>query len=172
MQFTIRQAKPCDSANLAALSIQVWLHTYATSGIRNALSEYVLSEYTKEHFIKIIEDVDQVIFVAESDGHLLGYAKLHLSSLSPNQEKPAAELCTLYIQEHFHRCGIGGALVDFCQKYLMNAVGSSALWLSVYHKNTNAIDFYTKNGFSQSSSFNFEFGGESHLNYVFVKYSA
>jgi hypothetical protein len=34
----IRNAKKTDSINLAALSIQVWLHTYATEGIRKEIS--------------------------------------------------------------------------------------------------------------------------------------
>ncbi len=30
----IREAKPEDCVDLAVLSLQVWLHTYATKGIR------------------------------------------------------------------------------------------------------------------------------------------
>lgn len=49
-------AGPTDAANLAALSIEVWLHTYARDGIRQAFSDYVLREFTAERFAAHIAD--------------------------------------------------------------------------------------------------------------------
>lgn len=34
----IRKALPSDCVNLAALPLQVWLHTYTVQGIRSSLS--------------------------------------------------------------------------------------------------------------------------------------
>ena len=73
---TIRLAQSKDANNLAALAIQVWLHTYATAGIRSVLSEYVLTEFTEEKFQKIIGAPDQIVIVAEIDRHLVGYVVL------------------------------------------------------------------------------------------------
>jgi hypothetical protein len=56
----IRGATTTDASNIAALSIQVWLHTYAKSGLRNALSDYVLAEYTPEKIAERLRDKDQV----------------------------------------------------------------------------------------------------------------
>lgn len=50
----IRTANVSDSANIAALSIQVWLDTYATEGIRQNISKYVLEKFTEERVSEII----------------------------------------------------------------------------------------------------------------------
>jgi len=36
----IRQAEQRDCLDLAALSLQVWLHTYAMKGLRTQISQY------------------------------------------------------------------------------------------------------------------------------------
>ena len=41
----IRKALQSDCLDLAALSLQVWLHTYATKGIRSQISQYALSHF-------------------------------------------------------------------------------------------------------------------------------
>lgn len=166
MSFSIRPANRDDATNLAALSIQVWLNTYATGGIRRSFSEHVFSEYRPERFEAILDDPRQALLLAEADQHLLGYARLNTCSPAPGAEAMTSELCTLYVQAPFHGQGIGGALLAACRDFLKTEIGDVGLWLSVYHQNHRALAFYAKHGFTRGASFNFEFGGEAHLNYV------
>lgn len=162
----LRPAQPGDARNLAALSIQVWLHTYATEGIRDALSTFVLAEFTEARLRQRILDPRRRLFVAEEAGHLVGYAELDLEA--PREDVPGtrAELTTLYVQEHFGGRGIGSRLLEACAQEARQRCGRSGLWLSVYHRNERAMAFYRKQGFTERGSFHFEFGGERHLNLV------
>ena len=51
----IRQGLHADAENLAALAIQVFLHTYATQSLSPAISRHVLSEFTAERFQALLE---------------------------------------------------------------------------------------------------------------------
>ncbi len=68
----IRPGQPEDAENLAALAIQVWLHTYATEGISSTISSYVLSEFTPKRFVALLSEPTSALFVAESQDNLLG----------------------------------------------------------------------------------------------------
>ncbi|WP_262032096.1 GNAT family N-acetyltransferase [Microvirga sp. Mcv34] len=110
----IRVATAADASNLAALSIQVWLHTYAKTGLRSALSDYVLAEYTSEKIAERLGDENQVFLVYEQDAHLVGYLSLLLDSPCPTDPSSRVEIATLYVQEHFIGQGIGSKLLVFC----------------------------------------------------------
>jgi len=50
----IREAKPEDCVDLAVLSLQVWLHTYATKGIREKISRFALNTFTEKYFLDLL----------------------------------------------------------------------------------------------------------------------
>jgi ribosomal protein S18 acetylase RimI-like enzyme len=161
----IRVATTTDAGNIAALSIQVWLHTYAKSGLRSALSDYVLAEYTPERMAARLKNRDQVFIVYEQDAHLVGYLRLLLDSPCPTDPGTPVEIATLYVQEHFIGRGIGSELLhhtlDFCAKR-----GVSRIWLSVNHENARAIRFYEKHQFRRNGSIYFHLENEQHENFV------
>jgi ribosomal protein S18 acetylase RimI-like enzyme len=169
MSPIIRPARAEDAHNLAALAIQVWLHTYATDGIREALSRYVLAEFTPARFLERIADPDRLLLVAEDGIHLLGYAGLDFAAAPEAGAGARTELATLYVQEHFAGRGIGGRLLAAAAEAASGRRGSPALWLSVYHRNDRALAFYRKQGFTERGAFDFEFGGERHRNLVLAR---
>jgi ribosomal protein S18 acetylase RimI-like enzyme len=164
----IRGATTTDASNIAALSIQVWLHTYAKSGLRNALSDYVLAEYTPEKIAERLRDKDQVFLVYEQNAHLVGDLRLLLDSPCPTDPGSHVEIATLYVQEHFIRRGIGSELLDYTLDFCGNR-GISSVWLSVNHENDRAIRFYEKHQFQRSGSIFFHLEDEQHENFVLYK---
>lgn len=165
----IRAARPEDAQNLAALAIQVWLHTYATEGIRNALSGYVLAEFTPEAFRMRMGNPHHLLLVTEHNDHLVAYAELDFEA--PREDVPgiATELATLYVQEHFAGQGLGKRLLEASAIEAQRRTSSRAYWLSVYHGNANAIAFYRKQGFTERGAFDFELDGERHRNLVMAR---
>jgi diamine N-acetyltransferase len=166
---TIRLAQQADAKNLAALAIQVWLHTYAFNGISTLLSDYVFAEFTEEKFQQVIAAPDQCILVAEVNAHLVGYARLHFNAKRSDVLHTSTELATLYVQEHFTRREIGTALLAACAQHAQQQCGNPEFWLKVNHQNTRAISFYKKGGYTQHGIFFFELGDERHQNFVLAK---
>jgi ribosomal protein S18 acetylase RimI-like enzyme len=164
----IRAATIADSNNLAALSIQVWLHTYAKHGLRKALSEYALAEFTPQRLAASVADESQVFLVCEENDHLVGYLRLDLNSPSPIAPRTRVEIVRLYVQEHFLGRGIGRSLLEHmyarCRTH-----GIPDVWLAVNHENLRAIAFYERHCFVRTGSTLFHLENEQHENFIFYK---
>ena len=157
----IRKARPSDCLDLAALSLQVWLHTYAIQGLRAKLSHYALSTFTEHHFQQILSNPACQIWVYRQEEHLVGFISVDLDSTF-NDEDYGYEVTTLYVSEHFQGQGVGSKLLDE-----VKVQHGASFWLSAWVNNQKAIDFYQKYGFKNVGELNFELEGELHQNHVF-----
>ncbi len=170
LEPVLRKATVADAQNLAALAIQVWLHTYATDGIRSTISNYVLSAFTAETFLQQINnDPASQLYVAEVNAHLVAYAVVKFDAACPTDNTGNVELATLYVQEHFARAGLGSKLLALGLGVSRERGAGSRLWLTVNAKNTRALAFYRQHGFVRAGTTQFSFGGESHLNHVLLE---
>ena len=166
-ELSIRPGRPGDAANLAALAIQVFLHTYATQGISSVLSAHALSEFTPEKFAASLGSETTQIFVAEEGAHLVGYARIGFGAVCSERSASTAELTTLYVQEHFTGQGVGSALLAQAETLVWQRTGQ-ALWLTVNAQNARAIAFYTAHAYSKIGTAWFVLGGERHENHVLL----
>lgn len=169
--FRVRPAIAADAPALAALSIQVWLATYATEGVSDLLARYVLEQFTPAAFTGWMDDAGTGLIVAEADGHLLGYARLGFDAPQPPPLSSVAgtELCTLYVQEPFTRSGVGSALLDEACATARERTGSDAMWLTVNARNERACGFYRKHGFVRRGTTWFVLGEGRHENLVLAR---
>jgi len=157
----IRKARLTDCLDLAALSLQVWLQTHATQGLRATISHYALSTFTERSFQQRLKEPGAEIWVALIEGHLVGYIAVDLGSYF-NSKANGYEVTTLYVSEHFQGQGIGRQLLETVKKQY-----GLPYWLSVWVKNDQAINFYTKPGLRVIGEVNFNLDGELHQNQVF-----
>jgi len=161
----IRKARLDDCLDLAALSLQVWLQTYATQGLRAKISHYALSTFTERYFQQLLSEPRTEIWVAIIEEHLVGFIALDLSSNFNDNDSDIGygyEITTLYVSEHFQGQGIGRQLLNEAKKQY-----GLPYWLSVWVKNDQAVNFYTKLGLKLIGEQNFDLNGELHQNSVF-----
>ncbi|WP_026793266.1 GNAT family N-acetyltransferase [Pleomorphomonas oryzae] len=165
MELRYGVAGAADAANLAALSIEVWLHTYARDGIRQAFSDYVLSEFTAAKFEAHLSSPSQTFVKCERGEHLLGYLRMNFAAVCPTVPELTTEIATLYVRARHARQGIGTALLahasDICRRR-----GVMGVWLMVNHENAPAIRFYEAQQFQRNGSRTFELGAERHENFI------
>ncbi|HSC80123.1 MAG TPA: GNAT family N-acetyltransferase [Chitinolyticbacter sp.] len=169
MPFSLRLASPCDheaAPTLAALSLQVWLDTYAAAGIRPVLAKYALEEFTEQRFQACLADPEVRLLLAERDGHLLGYARLDLAAICPVAGEEGVELATLYVQRHAAGQGIGSALLVLAEQQARSLTGIGRMWLTVYAGNERARTFYARQGWRDIGSTDFVIDDERHPNRV------
>jgi ribosomal protein S18 acetylase RimI-like enzyme len=163
----IRRARPDDAKRLAVLATQVFLHTYATDGISQAIAEHILNEITPAAYEALLTDPAVFTAVAEQGDNLLGFAAIHLDSVCPDTNDATVELQTLYVQEHFSGKGIGHSLLNKVQE-LAHLGAGSRLWLTVNAKNARAIGFYQRQRYEKIGTTEFVLGGVRHENHVMV----
>ena len=169
VDLTLRQAVAADALCLSVLAMQVFLDTYATEGIRPALAREVLREYAQEKFLAAMADSKCQLTLAESAGHLIGFA--HTVSGATQALAPAgaqAELLRLYVQEPFTGAKVGTRLLRHAEQQA-HAAGATVLWLTTWVHNHRALAFYASRGYTDYGLTQFVFEGEAHANRVFAK---
>lgn len=165
----IRRANTKDIYNIAVLKQQVWIATYAEEGIRTEFSKYVMSEFTYENIKKTLEDKSRVMLIAETESHLLGCIEIALYEKCPVEiEIDCPEIAVLYVLERFKGMGIGKMLLEESFKQVQS-LNYKAVWLTVYHKNLGALEFYRKNQFKTVGSTYFVMDGNKYENKVLLR---
>jgi Acetyltransferases len=167
--LVIRQVNANDAGNLAVLLQQVWIATYAEEGIRIELSNYVLNEFTLEKIQRRLLDNGKICLIAEKNSHLRGYVEVDYNAVCPEQSITFPEVTVLYVLERFKGQGIGRLLLANVERLLVQR-GCKGYWLTVYHLNRGAIDFYCKMGFNKVGVTYFEMDGNRYENWIMLKY--
>lgn len=169
MEIEIREAELRDLNNLAILKQQVWISTYATDGLTDEYSKYVLSEYSVDNVQKSIADKSKLTLLAVKNDYVLGCIEISLIPQCPmNDVEPCIEISTLYILEKFQRIGIGKKLLVDCIEKIKR-MNHNKVWLTVYYKNNNAIEFYTRQNFKQIGETDFILGNDRYKNYIMIR---
>ena len=164
-RFNIRFGAAEDAECLAVLAAQVWLHTYATDGISTEIAEYVLAHITPEKYAQLLRDAGTQVFVAMHTTNVVGLAVVRFDMPCPDHPDLAAELQTLYVQEHFLRQGVGSLLLAAAEA-LARRRANSRLWLTVNVHNSRAITFYDRKGYTKVGTAYFVLGTERYENHV------
>ncbi|PAY01797.1 GNAT family N-acetyltransferase [Pseudoalteromonas sp. HM-SA03] len=150
LNATIRPAVPSDAVALAAISIQVWLDTYAQKGIRHEHAQFALETFSSAYFLERIEKPEFSIFVSEQNGHLLGFILTNHNS-GYNNENYGYEIEKLYVLRHFQGQGVGSRLLNYASIKL-----GSCFWLYTWVENQANL-FYEKHGLTNVGKFTFTF---------------
>lgn len=156
----IREATSEDSTNLAALSIKVWLETYAQNGIKQAYSDYVLKTFTEAHFLELMVKEDCHILVSENNHALQGYALINLKAHFETPDN-GFELEKLYVDSCCKGQGIGRALLNEITMRF-----GPVFWLYTWREN-KSNHFYQHLGFDRIGQLTFEFAGQLITNHVY-----
>ena len=169
MEIIIRKAKHSDTENLAVLKQQVWISTYATEGLTEVFSGYVLNEYSPDKIRISIGDPDKMILLATISDCLVACAEIGLIPQSPGVSvPPCPEISTLYVLGRFQGMGIGKMLLNEAMSIIKH-LGFGQCWLTVYYKNSRAIDFYNSQDFVKIGETDFLLGVEKYKNEILLK---
>ncbi len=165
----IRPGQLSDTNVIAVLATQVWLHTYATTGITPDIAEYVIAELTPRKYEEILNDTASHLFVAENGNNLIGIAVVKSGCPCPCTcgAESAVELQMLYVQAHFLCGGIGKSLLNAAEIWAREH-SDAALWLSVNAQNARAIAFYQRMDYAKVGTTYFVLGAGRYENHLFM----
>ena len=165
----LRPAQESDALCVHALATQVFLDTYATSGIRPALAREVEANFSMAAVRARLDESSLRITLAEHQGHMIGFAEVGLGARHPLVADPrSAEITRLYVQSPFLRRGVGKRLLAHSEALALSE-GASTLWLTSWVGNTRALAFYESQGYKRLGSTDHVFEGEAIENRLFAK---
>jgi GNAT superfamily N-acetyltransferase len=163
-----RLATRDDAHCIGVLATQVFLDTYATSGIRTGIAREVTELMSTAAIAALLANPDRRFVVADLDRHLLGFVQLHLRCGSDAPAADAAKVERLYVQERFAARGIGSVLLARAEA-LAAREGMQRIWLTVWAGNDRALAFYPRRGYRDTGPATYTFEGESYENRMFAK---
>lgn len=164
----LRHATLDDALVLSALATQVFLDTYATSGVSADLAKEVAALYSTVAFEKRLQNKGAEIVLAGLGQFVLGFADLDSTTHCPAPGVHGLEVLRLYVQAPFQRHGIGKALMSFAERRALER-GVQHLWLTAWSGNTPALSFYPAMGFRDVGATQYFIEGKAYENRVFVK---
>ena len=123
----IRRATPADAAGIAAVHVRSWRRDYADIVDAQVLAELDEEERT-EKWRGYLEGDEVLVWVAEVEGRIVGFASLH-----------DAKLTTLYVDPVAQGAGVGTRL-------LAEAEAAGARALEVFEANGHGRQFYEARG--------------------------
>lgn len=167
-QITYGLAKMEDALRISILFKQVYIQTYATEGITVEFANFITQRFSPEYVASSIKNSPGQILVAYNDGNPIAVAELDYNATCSIGEIKAPELSKFYILERFYGQGIGIGLIEFLEKEV-RLKGHEELWLVVYEKNSRAISFYQKQGYSPIGKVDFKMEFNTYKNHVLHK---
>ena len=162
----VKRATVQDADRLADLAARLFEWTYRGQDDPQDLATYIQEKFSPAAMAQTLADPNAVIFIAEVQNGLCGYAHMQLESAAPEVSAAhPAELVRLYVDPSMFGQGLGAELLEVV---LATAVteGADVLWLIVFHRNSRAKAFYTKHGFQSVGRREFRLGSATTLDDV------
>jgi diamine N-acetyltransferase len=148
-KISLRPAGPEDLPALAAIAGKIFWETFTGMMPEEDLQAYILTAFSKDQFQSEWTSPSNTFLLAFCGREWAGYAKI---STSRRVERPEPEkyleIERLYVLRKYHGRKIGAGLMYSCIRYALDN-GVQTVWLNVWERNIQAIEFYQR--------WNFEF---------------
>ena len=168
--LSFRVGQLSDAETIAALSVQVFLATYASDGVRPDLANEAFAEYSTRRFAERLTESARTCLLVEKGTGLLGFAEVrHEPSSAPVAGHSGSELVRLYVQPQAQMQGAGRALLAQSER-LARTYGANALWLAAWEGNANALGFYAHLGYADVGRATYVIQGQSFGNRILLKH--
>lgn len=156
----VRLASAADARLLSELGERTFRDTFAAYNSESDMSAYLAKSFSAGLQAAEIADPRSVFLIAEWDGAAIGYARLRMGG-APEcivGESPV-EIVRFYADAPWIGRGVGASLMRSCLQQA-RLLGCDAVWLDVWSRNTRAIAFYERWGFSVVGEQDFVLGDD------------
>ena len=167
----IRPALPLEARDLATLGRRLWRETYAELIPESNIELHLAETFSSARQAAELADPDCRTLVIEREGALLGYALLR--ACGPEEENTSfhfvkpLEVARFYVDASLHGRGAAQALMAAVLDHAAST-GHDGVWLQVWERNTRAIRFYAKAGFTDAGGATFRVGEQVDRDRVLV----
>jgi diamine N-acetyltransferase len=165
---SLRLARAGDEPRLALLGGATFLESYAHMLPVTDVLAHVARQHAAEVYARWLADPASRCWLLECEpGHApVGYAvvtppDLPLSDLTDED----LEIRRIYLLHKYQRGGLGARLMQAVREHA-RAAGARRLLLGVYSRNTAALTFYERQGFSRAGTRQFRVGANDYFDYI------
>ena len=165
----IRPATPADVGTLCRLGAATFRETYRTISDPREVDEYADAHFTEDKVAAWLSRPHARTLLASVADTPVGYAHVRRAKVPACvDDRDAVELSRLYLLASAQGSGVGGTLIAAAIAEIA-ALGGETVWLGAYDRNVKALAFYTRRGFVQVGTHEFEFGGQVYADPVLTR---
>lgn len=160
IKATIAAVTPQEIMFLRDISEETFIDTFLAQNEPKNINAYVSKAFSLRRITSEYDDPNSNFFFAKYGSEIVGYMKVNTGSAQTEQAIPnAMEVERIYVRKRFQGKGIGRILLDFALSKA-SELSVQHVWLGVWEKNTRAIAFYSRMGFSTFGYHNFMMGDD------------
>lgn len=160
MNILIRRWLRSDLPTIQRLLLETWLEAYGSFIPRADLIGYLGTQYSQAKLEALFDDSDVTGLVAETEGAVIGYAKLYHA-----RAEQRFYLHQLYILPDRQGFGLGHRLMA-CAEDRARELAADRIWLGVMVKNAPAVAWYKKMGYTVTENSPFVMGSTTVDHYI------
>jgi ribosomal protein S18 acetylase RimI-like enzyme len=168
-EIIVKTATSQDANLIATLSRQTFYDTFARYNTTEDMDKFMNEVFTHQRLMEEVGAPGNEFLLAYNNDEPVGYARLRKSS-NPAElgDGPAIEIARIYAVQHKIGKGVGSALIQKCIA-IARETGNQVVWLGVWEKNQQAIDFYTRWGFEKFGDHPFVLGNDVQTDWLMKK---
>ncbi|MBS5911825.1 MAG: GNAT family N-acetyltransferase [Paenibacillus macerans] len=169
MTVKIKKCRREDLQTLQEISIETFNDTFKDQNSPENLQAYLEKAFNADQLEKELSNSFSEFYFIWFNEEPAGYLKVNMNDAqSEDMGDESLEIERIYIRNKFQRKGLGKYLIN---KALEIAISQAkkTVWLGVWEKNENAIDFYKKMGFVQTGAHSFYMGDEEQVDLIMSK---
>lgn len=169
MKINIRKCNLVDLQKLQEIGYETFNDTFKDQNSPKNMKIYLESAFNFKQLEKeLLNPSSQYYFIYLND-EKAGYLKVNENDAQTEaMGKEALEIERIYIRKKFQKLGLGTILLNKAID-IAETSNKREIWLGVWEKNENAINFYHKLGFVQNGSHSFYMGDEEQIDLIMTK---
>ena len=170
---SIIKAKEEDYQLLSELAKLTFIESHGNSAKPEDINSYVTEKYSNDAMKDELSDPKNIYYIIYHDNRPAGYSKIIFDT--PYLNSPIQNITKLeriYLLKEFYNLRLGAALFTFNVE-ISKENNQMGMWLFVWKENQRAFNFYLKNGFQITGSYDFEISAtHSNPNHqMFLKFT-
>ena len=169
MKNRITQCTIDDLSMLKELAYQTFDESFRPMNTQETIDTYLSETFTTRKLsLELMTNGSEFYFIY-SDDELAGYLKINYAPAQTDINDPdSVEVERIYVKQEFKGKGLGKQLMSFSEELAAKA-GKKYLWLGVWERNRDAIEFYKHINFTITGEHQFKIGNEMQTDLIMKK---
>lgn len=161
--IVIEECSLKDVIKIKDIGERTFYETFCNENSKEDMEDYLKKSFSYEQLENEMKNKNSRFYIAQDDKEVIAYMKLNFTQDQTDREyEDKLEIQRIYVLKEYKGRHIGKRLI---QKAIEIAKSNSQkyIWLGVWEKNINAINFYKKQGFKKYSDHVFKLGQDEQI---------
>ncbi|CAM3554996.1 GNAT family N-acetyltransferase [Paenibacillus lupini] len=169
MTVIIKECTREDLRQLQQISVETFNDTFKDQNSPENMKAYLEKAFNTKQLEKELSNISSEFYFILFNEELAGYLKVNRNDAQcEKMGDESLEIERIYISSKYQRKGLGKNLFNKAMEIAIRQ-NKKKIWLGVWEKNVDAINFYKKMGFVQTGAHSFYMGDEEQIDFIMTK---